>query len=209
MDISEYSRRALAVAGPLTHKETVAHAALGIASEVAELLEEINLIRKDGVVEGTQARIMKEVGDVAWYINQMLDTLGQGFDDLSNTLFTARSTHFSGANFVEVSDKLTNDMCICVGHIADHAKRLTLTKKPVPVAEMLSTLARLWHSLGTLASLADLTWAEIFDANIEKLESRYKGTKFSVVGSESHRVAAANDGGADSDVPDGLRLRLV
>lgn len=193
MDYQEYSKRAIAVAGVLSHKDTVAHAALGLSSELAELLEEVELIRVHGAKDDTQTRFKKEIGDLAWYFNQMLNTLEQDFDDLAIAAFYTPIRHLTGKNFIEIADAITNELGICIGHVADHAKRLVLADKPVPVPEMMGTLARFWRALSTLVPLVGVTWEAVFDANIEKLESRYPKGKFSVVGSEAHRVAAAND----------------
>lgn len=206
MNYIEYSARAIQVARPLPHENTVVHAALGITSEIGELFTELAKVRANGPDQQTQGRFKLEIGDVAWYINQMLDTLCISFDDLAITYFQMAPHHAAGTSFVEVAGGLLMEMSVCAGHISDHAKRLVLIGKPVPVPEMAHTLARLWGALSTLATLSNLRWDEIFDANIEKLNARYPNQAFSEAGSEAHRDGCEHPADDLLPVPDAPAL---
>jgi NTP pyrophosphatase (non-canonical NTP hydrolase) len=67
--------------------EAVVYCALGLSGEAGEVSEKLKrLVRKSGfsalaaMDEDTRASIMKEIGDVCWYVARLADELGHDLD---------------------------------------------------------------------------------------------------------------------------------
>jgi len=64
---------------------------LGLAGETGELIEKIKKHFRDDYGNMTTQReeqIVKEAGDVLWYLARLLDELGMDFDDIAKTNLT-------------------------------------------------------------------------------------------------------------------------
>ncbi len=88
MTFDEYQKQALTTAihhaDPLMDKTIWA---MGISGEAGEVLEKWKKIvaYKDGVISDDDLHeLMKELGDVVWYIALLAHSLGLSFDDIMN-----------------------------------------------------------------------------------------------------------------------------
>lgn len=60
----------------------------GVAGEAGEVAGKIKKLHRDGWSEELVSKLEDELGDVLWYIAQIVDILGIGLDDVINTNIT-------------------------------------------------------------------------------------------------------------------------
>jgi NTP pyrophosphatase (non-canonical NTP hydrolase) len=92
MDFNEYqkeTRKTDLGTGPEHNiSPTWLYYVLGLAGETGELIEKIKKHFRDDYGNMTKQReeqIVKEAGDVLWYLARLLDELGMDFDDIAET----------------------------------------------------------------------------------------------------------------------------
>lgn len=152
---SEYQVLALRTAPPFKSREYGAikdyllHGALGICTEVAEIVEDPD----------NSENVMQEIGDVMWYCSLICSALGVNLGDVA---------------FKPVDKKLT-DLVSYSGIVADCVKRhvyYSTESKKVPLDELQIT-----HAISMIQScLKELSGdklGECLDMNIKKLRIRY------------------------------------
>jgi NTP pyrophosphatase (non-canonical NTP hydrolase) len=156
-----------------TQADNLNHAALGIASEIFELVVAIN--RDD------EPNVREEAGDVLWYVALACDTLGIQFADLAEMskaddpdLFVASAASF-------VSD----------------VKRVWVYGKDIgPLAiRMEEALLRIIRGIVDIIAEGGQALEDVLTANIAKLQARYPD-KYS----DYHAEARADKGGKDCAV---------
>ena len=85
MTFEEYSREANKTATQGAKKHQLFYPALGLAGETGEVIERIKKVfrDKDGRVdEAERIEIIKELGDVLWYLNRIATDLGVAFEEV-------------------------------------------------------------------------------------------------------------------------------
>lgn len=87
MEVSTY--QSIAVSTAIYPKEySIMYLALGMCGEAGEAAEKIKKIYRDkggNVNDEDRAAIVKELGDVCWYIANIANELNASFDDVLNT----------------------------------------------------------------------------------------------------------------------------
>ena len=90
MELNEYQKKARETALYPRLGNNFIYPALGLAGETGEVVEKIKkLMRNDGVetpdkvTEEKRAEIVKEMGDVLWYLSQLASELGVEFNDIA------------------------------------------------------------------------------------------------------------------------------
>ena len=80
MDIETYSKLALRTAPEgYTHRDNVIHAALGIGGEAGEVLDHVKKAAFNNKPFDA-AHVIAEVGDLMWYLNLLVSSLGTTWD---------------------------------------------------------------------------------------------------------------------------------
>ncbi len=87
MNFDEYEKLAARTATfDNAEKETLYYLALGIAGEAGEVVEKIKKIMRNdkGVItESKKEELVKEMGDVLWYLSQLSRFLGKPFSEVA------------------------------------------------------------------------------------------------------------------------------
>lgn len=87
MDLNEYQKEASKTAGFENLKiDPIIYLALGLAGESGEVVEKLKkIIRNDGGEISNEKRedLVKEIGDVLWYLSQMAGVLGVPFEEVA------------------------------------------------------------------------------------------------------------------------------
>ena len=84
MTFNEYQQRSAAFASrtaKLTREFPLAMWTLGLAGETGELTEKVKKRFRDGTQN--EAEILKEAGDVLWYLAQIVSACGATLDDVA------------------------------------------------------------------------------------------------------------------------------
>jgi NTP pyrophosphatase (non-canonical NTP hydrolase) len=81
--LDEYQLQAQATAfyPRATHKEALAYCALGLSGEAGEVAEHIKKYLRDGTLD--EDAVIKEMGDVLWYLAQLGAELGVLLSDVA------------------------------------------------------------------------------------------------------------------------------
>lgn len=95
MNTQEYSRRALALAGD---QPRFLHAALGIAGEAGEV---VDIIKKVAMYDRPLDRnhLIEEIGDLAWYVNLMIDAAGSTWSEVFEKNIAKLETRYPEKKF--------------------------------------------------------------------------------------------------------------
>lgn len=157
MDIKEYSKLALRTESKNETIDRKIHAALGMSSELAELL-------------ASDANIKEEIGDMFWYLNVACDSFGF---TLEYVFKTAKTFYLSS---------LRPDLTLIKGIsiLSDIVKRDKFYgKEETDKFKILTPLVEITKGLiGFINLNPELTLEQVFEANIKKLETRYPDLRF-------------------------------
>lgn len=162
MRIIEYSKLALRTESQgHSTVQRLNHAALGLVSEFAELVE-------------VGSDYLEELGDLFWYLNLAADALGTTLDNLDES------------SFEPDADSIMN-IGACAGNFSNWVKRAIfynenieeVNKKGIhPKGEMITHLCQLKRELFAVAEEFDYEIEDILESNIKKLEVRYHKLRF-------------------------------
>lgn len=81
MDIQTYSNKALLFNKPLNYRDQILHAALGVTSDGGEFADAVKASMIYGKPEDV-INMVEELGDVLWFINLAIRTLGYTLEDV-------------------------------------------------------------------------------------------------------------------------------
>lgn len=186
MNFNEYLPLALRTAKPMaTPHEHVQHAALGLVTEVGEFVSEVKriVIYETIMSDDIRAHMLKELGDVTWYIPVLL----HGVD--SAILPAIESDQ------VEVLSEQVSDLrkgSLLLGMLSGAVSAAAAWPGHFDREEIRTTCASLIFAIDRIAELLGSSGDEIRAANIEKLRARYPDG-YSNVAAE----ARADTGGAN------------
>lgn len=187
MTFSEYRGLAMRTAASTTFSSTsLLVYSLGLVNETIEVEEALegflSFERRFGPVPRASAhrsKLIKELGDVTWYVAALLTILIDGFPSMERT----------GKVFTSIDDPDTRTLLSAEGHL--RRARLTakdvgeMSKKAVGhghaivVADYEEKLAIMLGRIQDVAAVVlETPLDEVFEANIAKLKARY-GEKFS------------------------------
>lgn len=143
--------------------ERVLHAALGLATEIEELLVNYN-----GNIDPTN--ILEECGDLTWY----LSIFYREYPEIENVKATASEALYNAGN----PHNLIMSMLKGILQIQDIIKKKLYYNKPLNQESMNLLVATLDMDIRMYLKLYDLKIEEVWKINIAKLKARY-GDKFS------------------------------
>jgi len=172
MNKEEYSRAVLKTeAGDLpeiskrltTHSTMrLLHASMGLASEIAELLEALST--------EDLANIIEELGDGLWYSSIGLDVLGSRFD------FSEIEKGALSGNPWHKFETLTIES----GEILSAVKAHIFYGRELDPVDLICRFQEVGRLIDCIAHIHEKAIGEVMDINIEKLHrKRYKGAEFS------------------------------
>jgi len=167
MNLNEYKELAEKTLSNQFHTdpqmERILHAALGLATEIEELL--VNYSDK---MDPTN--VLEEVGDLAWY----LSIFYREYPEIENVKVNASETYYNAGN----PHNLIMDMLKGILQIQDLIKKKLYYNKPVNQESMNLLVATLDMDIRMYLELYELKIEDVWEKNISKLKARY-GEKFS------------------------------
>jgi len=90
MNMNEYQAAALRTASPKDKKDEVFHLVLGLCGESGEIAEKVKKIVRDHGSDFSKLNkddLVKELGDVLWYVAVLADHFDIAFEDPRGTKF--------------------------------------------------------------------------------------------------------------------------
>lgn len=105
MDIKEYSRLALRTA---SEKDPTLHAIMGLADEAGELIGPM----KKHIFYGKdldKANLLEEAGDLAWFLNLLICSLGSNWDDVLSANIRKLEKRYPNLRF-DADHAITRDL---------------------------------------------------------------------------------------------------
>lgn len=156
MQANEYQQCALRTAHG-EWSDLVENCALGICGETGEVVK-VTMSRGNH-----KEQIINELGDCAWYVAVMADTLGMVLEDIEP------QERYMG---VSLNMAITN-MVICAGEIADHVKKYRFQKHGFIPAQIISHLRAFLASVNDVCGVYGLSLNQVYKSNVEKLLRRY------------------------------------
>lgn len=98
MDTKEYAPLALRTARALDHENSLLNAALGIAGEAGEVADSVKKVIFHSKPMDRD-HLIAELGDIAWYLNLMIDTLGTTWDEVLERNIKKLETRYPDLRF--------------------------------------------------------------------------------------------------------------
>lgn len=144
------------------------HGAIGLASELAEVVE----MQQIGTID--EVNLKEEMGDIYWYMGIMVDELGLDPDEV----YSAKPqdlTHYSARDMMLSS--ATDDLAISIGTAIDLLKKSLIYGKELDVNKLKQNLMDIGSHTQFMLNLYGFTSEQARERNIEKLRARY-GDKF-------------------------------
>jgi len=164
MNLTEYKQFAEKTLSTQFHSdpqlEKILHAALGLATEIEELL-----VNYSGNID--HINVLEEIGDITWY----LSVFYREYPEIENIKVTTNLE-------VKTPQDLIMSMLKCILQIQDLIKKKLYYNKPINQEVMNTLVATIDSDIRMYLSIYNLNIEEVWEKNIEKLRSRY-GEKFS------------------------------
>ncbi len=152
------------------YHERVGLSAAGIAGEAAELAE----VFRNRALYGVQfsapvdrTKVLKEAGDLCWYIAHLLTTVALAFEPVLQTMREGPLSR--DTTLVQVAF----DMLIDAGKLADYLKKVAYHKIEIDKVKMQTLLVMVGRALLYLLDHEELVAEDVFANNIAKLRARY------------------------------------
>lgn len=170
MNLATYNRLAMAFAKMQpTAQADMIHAALGITSDMGELMECLANHQLGGN-ELDRTNFLEETGDSLWYANLMANSLNSNLPSLHIAAIEAFPAN-SSLGIAELQTWITISSC----RIADHIKAHVIYGKELAVQKIECELGLLAMNIEILAAAFHISLGQILHANIAKLSARYAG----------------------------------
>lgn len=167
------------------HDEALKLSGLGIAGEVGEvikLIDDVLTAEERGVpypeesIAYIKKHIIKEAGDVLWYVIYLLNALQQRAEDLLN--FDDLPDYQDFVYTYEAKNPLTlsgatRALAYRAGGVADIIKKHTLHGKELARDYLLEELAETVWNLTVILNHFEIALSLVLDTNVAKLRKRY------------------------------------
>lgn len=165
MDTKTYQKLAVLTNGTKGHTNNIVHAALGMASEAAELIEHIlNMGTDSRFVQG----VLEECGDAFWFTSLLVTEMGWDLEPFIDN----RPTHV----FTPLGH--AHAMIYSAGVICDLVKKEFAYGKTFDTEKMNNAICGYVENTIAILERIGYTPAQCFAGNIAKLEKRYPGLQF-------------------------------
>ena len=181
LDFNDYQRCA-DITSSLHKTESITHrltmAGMGLACEAGEYGIEVNHLidrGQDGLKALDWRDLIKELGDIMWYVAEAATTLDVKLDDLATKhLIVGRKGELmrSPDRWLEWSMR-THTM---VGHccyFGDYIKKVAFHDHPLDTTKAIDLLSFAFQQVREMAIRLDIDMVEVLAANLIKLEKRY------------------------------------
>lgn len=157
------------------------HAALGIASETAKLLDWLAANhaaqQSEGAAVVDRANLLEELGDILWYAALGSDAIGI---ELADLVEVGRQQDFNlpwpGGSLLDTAQAAIRWLNRAAGELADFVKRTIFYGQQIDPAKAGSSLAYVLTAVRHLAEAAGSSIEEVAAINIAKLRRRYPNT---------------------------------
>lgn len=144
------------------------HAAIGVNTEVAELL-----LAEDG----DEINLKEEMGDVLWYVAIAADEFSVTFDDLMGL-----------SDFDEVENDPIKGLLTSASDLLDQLKKVCFYGVELDEAAFGKELGEVLYTIQILANDEGWSLEDLMEANIAKLRRRY-GEKFTTEAAVNRDIA--------------------
>lgn len=160
MDLKEYQEAALRTAG-LTreYRHRLAVAGMGLSGEAAEVLD---VAWNCG--SGWDEKMVKELGDVMWYVAETASTCGVALADVP----LAESTKQMSVQ------KYAVHLSIHAGALTDYLKKVVGHGHELDVAKVVAQTGNILRFVEEISLGVGSSMRQVCSANIAKLEARYR-----------------------------------
>lgn len=169
MDYNSYPAYARRTAKALEPKQAFEHAVLGIATDMGE----VGSIIKANVIYNKpidRKHLVKELGDVCWFISYACDCLGITLSDI--VYFPIEDREFMASQHLdEKSNYWIKRGLQIAGKLCSHNLEV-----PIPIREDYTFkmyLAKAFVCVSVIAFLNGIEMEEVYVENIDKLRQRY------------------------------------
>lgn len=190
MNFNDYQRLALRTEKPLpTVLERLAHASLGLITEIGEIATEVKRMAIYGkpLDAERRAHIAEEVGDVLWYLAIGADALG--FDMVQYVELVRRTDHDDGTTLQWAAMGLAASS----GTVAAEVGAEVVGSADRSDREIRESLINIFHGLKIVALVINVPIEQIMADNIAKLQARFPDAY-----SNEAAEARADKGGLDA-----------
>jgi hypothetical protein len=150
------------------------HAALGMSSEVSEILEVSSTFKVQYWDDKTRQDILAELGDCCWYLNLACSCISKEFGQSSFCTFPVKDDFSANAVF----NQGTLSMSLSAGNVCDMVKAYIFYGKEVNRDFLNKALDAYYAGIIMCCSGMGVHLENILEKNIAKLTERY-GDSFS------------------------------
>jgi len=177
MKLDEYQKSAMSTA---IYQHPLLYPALGLAGEIGELTE---AVLSDTGTQTSASRVMKEAGDVLWYIAAVASDSGLTLSEITETEEFPDPFEYA----LEIQ-QYTNLIVQSVGVVAENVKKTLRDNVGVLTDDRQQNIKRvlrllIWD-LSNLLSAFNISLLECAFANVSKLKSRQDRGKLTGDGDE-------------------------
>lgn len=185
LDFNDYQRRA-DITSSLHKTESITHrltmAGMGLACEAGEYGMEVNHVIEKALNDPFELRgftdwrdLIKELGDIMWYVAEAATSLGIHLDDLAaKHLIVGRKGELNRQpdRWLEWSLR-THTMVGHCGFFGDYIKKVAFHDHPLDKAKAIELLSFAFQQVREMVLRLDIDMVEVLAANLIKLEKRY------------------------------------
>lgn len=216
MYLNEYQKSAARFYSPgLTRAQHYSNAGLGLAGEAIEVFDEVEAYLRLPDVAKPQKRtkLVEELGDHLWYVAYASRFAGW---DLTKVVDLDESTHFDAFQRWVLDDEalearsgvplyeIARDLVRHAGRAAEVFKKHLHQGHELNRRKLIAALEHQIRCLAMLSSLLHVSFSEVAEGNVRKLEARYPEGHFTVARSV-HRVEEVVTGMPAETLRDGGR----
>lgn len=160
------------------------HGAIGLASEIAEIVE---MSRNEEI---DVVNLKEEMGDLFWYMGIMIDELQLDPENLIRS--SAINAPSKPENQIRDLKEEMEVMAMCVGTAIDFLKKSVMYGKALNVLEIEGQLQELGFAIEAALNIYGMTSSQACERNIEKLKARY-GEKFTEAAALERNLAVERE----------------
>lgn len=161
----DYRNEVLRTAGGhADRRNALLNVALGLAGEAGEVAE---IVYVPMVAKTDKALLIKELGDLRWYLEYGAHTLGMSREELAQRV-TGESYQFNHSKEI-----VTRKLLILVSQVADHIKKYAFHKHDLNEFAVKGAFTTIYSQIHNLAGLINTPLRTVEKRNVEKLQKRY------------------------------------
>jgi hypothetical protein len=144
------------------------HAAMGMASEVGEVLEWLQAPKKL-----SNAELVSELGDCLWFMNLLIQEFETDFDQLYTLAGSQADALFTPEAFYENIEMAVEIMAVAAGKVNDSAKAALFYGRLVNLDVVFEACEIYLSGIILCCRALKITLEGVMESNIAKLRTRY------------------------------------